>query len=38
MAHILHTTWNVDFGMANEREKNRMQKRIDELGALVSNL
>ena len=38
MAHILLATWNVDFALVEEREKNRMQKESDELGALISKL
>jgi hypothetical protein len=25
MAHILPTTWNVDFALIDEREKNKMR-------------
>jgi hypothetical protein len=35
---MLPTTWNVDFALVDEREKNRMQKKSDEPGALISNL
>ena len=35
---ILHATWNVDFALVDEREKNRVQKEFDELGALNSKL
>ena len=38
MAHILLVTWNVDFALVDEREKNRMQKESYELGALISKL
>ena len=38
MARILHVTWNVDFALIDEREKNRMQKESYELGALISKL
>ena len=38
MAHILPVTYNVDFALVDEREKNRMQTKIDELGALISKL
>ena len=38
MAHILPATWNVDFALVDEREKNRLQEELDELGALVSKL
>ena len=35
---ILPATWNVDFALVGEREKNRMQKESCELGALISKL
>ena len=38
MACILPATWNVDFALVDEREKNRMQEESDELGALLSKL
>jgi hypothetical protein len=38
MARILPTTWNVDFALIDEREKNRMQEESDELHALISKL
>jgi hypothetical protein len=38
MACILPTTWNVDFSLVDEREKNRMQEESYELGALISKL
>jgi hypothetical protein len=38
MAHILPTTWNVDFALIDEREKNKMREESDELGALISML
>ena len=38
MACILLATWNVDFALLDEREKNRMQKESNELGALISKL
>ena len=38
MARILHVTWNVDFALVDEREKNRMQEEPQELGALISKL
>ena len=38
MAHDLPATWNVDFAMVDEREKNRMPKESHELGALISKL
>ena len=38
MVHILPATWNVDFALVDEREKNRMQEESDELGALLSKL
>jgi hypothetical protein len=36
VARILHATWNVDFALVDEREKNRMQEETYELGALIS--
>ena len=38
MAHILPTTWNVDFALVDEMKKNRMREESDELGALISKL
>jgi hypothetical protein len=38
MARILPATWNDDFARVDEREKNRMQEELDELGALISKL
>jgi hypothetical protein len=38
MTHILPTTWNVDFALVDEREKNRMQEESNEFGAHISNL
>ena len=38
MARVLPTTWNVDFALVDEREKNRMQKESYELGALILEL
>jgi hypothetical protein len=38
MACILPATWNVDFALVDEREKNRMQEESDELGALILKL
>ena len=38
MARILRATWNVDFALVDEREKNRMQEEPYELGALISKL
>ena len=38
MTRILPATWNADFALVDEREKNRMQKELDELGALFSKL
>jgi hypothetical protein len=38
MACILPSTWNVDFALVDEREKNRTQEDSDELGAMVSKL
>ena len=35
---IVPTTWNVDFALVDEREKNKMQEKLDELGALISKL
>jgi hypothetical protein len=31
-------TWIVDFALVDEREKNRLQEELDELGALISKL
>jgi hypothetical protein len=38
MARILPVTWNVDFALVDEREKNRMREESEELGALISKL
>jgi hypothetical protein len=38
MACILPATWNVDFALVDEKEKNRMQEESDELGALILKL
>jgi hypothetical protein len=38
MVHILPTTWNVDFALVDEREKNRMKAKSYELGALITKL
>ena len=38
MAHILPTTWNVDFALVDEREKNRMREKSYELCAVISKL
>ena len=38
MARILLATWNVDFALVDEREKNKMREESDELGALISKL
>ena len=38
MAHILPTTWNVDFALVDEMKKNRMREESDELGSLFSKL
>jgi hypothetical protein len=38
MARILPTTWDVDFALVDEREKNRTQEESHELGALISKL
>jgi hypothetical protein len=35
MVHILRATWNVDFALVDEREKNGMQEESYELGDLV---
>jgi hypothetical protein len=35
---ILPATWNVDFALVDEREKNRMREESNELGALISKL
>ena len=34
MVRKLPATWNVDFVPVDEREKNRMQKKSGELGAI----
>ena len=36
MTRILLATWNVDIALVDERERNRMQKESDELGAMIS--
>jgi hypothetical protein len=38
MACILPITWNVDFALVDEREKNRTQENSNEFGALISKL
>jgi hypothetical protein len=38
MARILLATWNVDFALVDEREKNRMQEVSYEFDALISKL
>ena len=38
MACILPTTWNVNFALVDERERNKMQEKSNELGALISKL
>jgi hypothetical protein len=38
MVRILPATWNLDFALVDEREKNRMQEGSHELGALVSKM
>ena len=38
MACILPTTWNVDFALVDERERNTMREEYDELGTLISKL
>jgi hypothetical protein len=35
---ILLATWNVDFALVDEREKNKMREESNELGALISKL
>jgi hypothetical protein len=35
MVCISPTTWNVDFSLVDEREKNKMREELDELGALI---
>ena len=35
MAHILPATWNVNFAQVGDKEKNKMQEELDELGALI---
>ena len=37
-ARVLPSTWIVDFALVDERQKNRMQKETNELGALNSKL
>jgi hypothetical protein len=32
------TTWDADFALVDEREKNRMQEESHELGALISKV
>jgi hypothetical protein len=38
MACILPATWNVDFALVDEREKNRMREKSDELHVVISKL
>jgi hypothetical protein len=38
MARVLPTTWNVNFALVDEREKNRMQRESYDFGALISKL
>jgi hypothetical protein len=38
MAPTLPTTWNVDFALVDEKEKNRMREELDELDAMISKL
>jgi hypothetical protein len=38
MAHILLTTWNVDFSLVDKRGKNILQEESNEHGALISKL
>ena len=35
---MLPATWNVDFALVDEREKNRLQEESHELGAMISKL
>jgi hypothetical protein len=34
---FLPTTWNVDFALVDERERNRMQEKSNELGVLIQS-
>ena len=38
MTCILPATWNANFALVDERVKNKMQKKLDELGGLISKL
>jgi hypothetical protein len=38
MACTLPATWNFDFALVDEREKNKMREELDDLGALISKL
>ena len=38
MVRTLPRTWNVDFALVDEREKNKIQKESYEFGALISKL
>ena len=38
MTRIFLATWNVDFALVDEREKNGMQNESDELGVVISKL
>jgi hypothetical protein len=38
MACILHATWNIEFALVDEKEKNKLHEESDELGALISKL
>ena len=38
MICIYRATWNVDFALVDEKEKNRIKKESDELGASISKL
>jgi hypothetical protein len=38
MARILPATWNVNFALVDEREKNRMREETNEFDALISKL
>jgi hypothetical protein len=38
LACVLLATWNIDFALVDEREKNGMREKSCELGALISKL
>jgi hypothetical protein len=38
MACILPATWNIEFALVDEKEKNKLHEESDELGALISKL